>query len=184
MAFSEIPRFTRNHRQRGFTLIEALAVVIVASVLVTAAVPAVQDFVIRTRMSTEVNTFVASLYLARSDAVKQLRNVNLCPVDANGNCEPGNDNWEQGWKVYYTDAAGAEVAIQQNAALPARFTISGSHSNITYTPVGQANAGNYKFCDTDNIAEGRKVEISNDGRVYVVVATDCATYEGGAGEGR
>ena len=69
MAFSEIPRFTQKHRHEGFTLLEVLTSLTVASILLTAAVPAMQDFIIRNRMSTEVNTFLASMYLARSESV-------------------------------------------------------------------------------------------------------------------
>lgn len=176
MSFSERPRFTQNRRPRGFTLIEALTTVAIASILLTAAVPSMQDFIIRNRMSTEVNTFVASLYLARSEAVKRLQNVSLCPVESDGACDSASEDWEHGWKVYYTDpVTGSEIILQQNPALPSRFTIIGSHSNITYNTIGQANAGNYVFCDSGNVAQGRKVVISNEGRMYVVklATSDC-----------
>ena len=176
MVISDMPRFRHNRRDRGFTLMESLITLAVASILLTAAVPAMQDFIIRNRMSIEVNTFAASLYLARSEAVKRVQKVSLCPVKSDGDCDPGSKDWQQGWKVYYTDpATSTEVALQQNPALPNRFTIIGSHSNITYNPIGQANAGNYTFCDTGNVAQGRKVVISNDGRMYVVKlnTSDC-----------
>jgi type IV fimbrial biogenesis protein FimT len=172
MAFSEILRFARTRRHGGFTLLEALTSLAIVSILITAAVPAMQDFIIRNRMSTEVNTFVASLYLARSEAVKRLRNVALCPIDSAGNCDPSSKDWEQGWKVFYTDPAGTEVVLQQNPALPSRFSINGTHSKITYNMTGQANAGNYKFCDIGNVAQGRKVKISDNGRMYVVKLDD------------
>jgi len=176
MAFSGIPRFTQKHRYEGFTLLEVLTSLAIASILVTAAVPAMQDFIIRNRMSTEVNTFVASLYLARSESVKRLRNVSLCPVKPDGDCDPTSQDWEQGWKVYYIDPpSGSEIVLQQNPALPSRFKIVGNQSVFAYDPTGQlASAGmngTYIFCDTGGIAQARKVVVSSAGRVRTQVNT-------------
>jgi len=176
MAFSEIPRFTQKLRHEGFTLLEVLTSLAVASILLTAAVPAMQDFIIRNRMSTEVNTFVASLYLARSEAVKRLRNVSLCPVKSDGDCDSSSQDWEQGWKVYYTDpASGSEVVLQQNPALPSRFRIIGNQSGFDYDPTGQlaipTTAGTYIFCDTGGIAQARNVVVSGEGRVRTQLNT-------------
>jgi len=185
MAFSK-QRFRRKRRQRGFTLVDTLTTLVIASILVTAAVPAMQDFITRNRMSIEVNTFVASLYLARSEAVKRIQNVGMCPTLDFTTCA-NSTAWNIGWLVYANndgsagfDPAAGDVILQREPSLPSRFTIDGSHSSISYNAIGQANAGNYKFCDTGNVAEGRKVEISNDGRIYVVAlaVADCATSNG------
>jgi type IV fimbrial biogenesis protein FimT len=175
MAFSEIPRFTQKHRHEGFTLLEVLTSLAVASILLTAAVPAMQDFIIRNRMSAEVNTFVASLYLARSEAVKRLRNVSLCPVKSGGACDNSKE-WEQGWKVYYTDpTTGSEIVLQQNPALPGRFKIIGNQSGFGYDPTGQlavaGTAGSYIFCDTGDVAQARIVVVSGEGRVRTQLNT-------------
>jgi len=172
MAFNVIPRFKRRHRHAGFTLLEVMTTLAISSILLTAAVPAMQDFIIRNRMSTEVNTFVASLYLARSEAVKRLKNVDLCPTKSDGDCDPGSKDWEQGWKVYYTDpATGNEIVLQQSPALPSRFKIAGNQSGFAYDPTGQlynpTTNGHYNFCDTGNIAQGRRVTVSREGRVRV-----------------
>jgi type IV fimbrial biogenesis protein FimT len=167
MALSDTPRFTQN-RRRGFTLIEALTSLAIASILVTAAVPAMQDFIIRNRMSTEVNTFLGSLYLARSEAVKRLQKVSLCPIDPAGDCASGSQDWEQGWKVYYTDpATGNEVALEQDHALPSRFKNTGTTAYITFNSRGSSNAGSFSFTDTGGVAVSRCVTVSNAGRPYV-----------------
>ena len=172
MACNAIERVTQSRRPRGFTLIETLTSVAIASILLTAAVPAMQDFITRNRMSTEVNTFVASSYLARSEAVKRLQKVSLCPVDSTGACDPSSEDWEQGWKVYYTDpATGNDVTLQQNPALPSRFKIMGTQSSFAYDPTGQlynpGTNGHYDFCDTGDVAQGRRVTVSQAGRIRV-----------------
>ena len=171
MAFSEIPRFTRNLRHKGFTLIEVLTSLAVASILLTAAVPAMQDFIIRNRMSTEVNTFMASVYLARSEAVKRLQDVSLCPTSTGIACDSSN-NWDEGWIVYAdldndNTYSSGDVVIQQNPKLPARFTNTGNITFITFNPRGSSNAGSFNFTDTGGIANPRCLTVSNAGRSYV-----------------
>ena len=71
MACCNILRSMKINQSKGFTLMETLVTLVIASILVTAAVPAMQDFIVRNRMTAEVNTFMASLTLARSEAVKR-----------------------------------------------------------------------------------------------------------------
>lgn len=187
MASSEIPCFPLTRRHRGFSVLEALTGLAVASILITAAVPAMEDFIVRSRMSTEVNTFVASLYLARSEAVKRLQNVGVCPVDPSGNCDPSTTDWEQGWKVYYLDpASGSEKVLQKDPALPDRFRIIGNQNGFKYDPTGKlvvaGTNGTYTFCDTGNVAQARDVVVSSEGRVRTQLnnSVNC-TVSGGGG---
>lgn len=156
--------------QRGLTLVEVMITLTIAAILLTWAVPSLQDFIVRNRMSTEVNNFVASLYVARSEAVKQLRNVRLCPSTDGDSC---TTNWHQGWMVYAevngnnTFDAGTDQIIQQNSALPSRFQISSGRSVIVFQPNGQSGGSpdTFIFCDTGGVANIRKVVLSNEGRV-------------------
>jgi len=171
MAFSEIPRFTQKHRYEGFTLLEVLTSLAIASILVTAAVPAMQDFIIRNRMSTEVNTFVASLYLARSESVKRLQDVSLCPTTTGTSCDNVKE-WSEGWMVYAdvdnnNSYSAGDVVIQQNPKLPNRFANSGKTTYITFNPRGSSNAGSFSFTDTGGIADPRCITLSSAGRSYV-----------------
>ena len=192
MTFSKNPGCSRRRdRCQGFTLADILTTLAVVSVALTVAAPAMQDFVIRNRMSTEVNTFVTSLYLARSEAVKRIRTVSLCPTNDFTSCTDSTE-WNIGWMVYANNdgapgynAGGGDVILQRVTSLPSRFSVTGSRNAISYNTIGQAEGGNYAFCDTGNVADGRKVEVSNDGRVYVVAITgaDCAPVQDGGGDG-
>ena len=194
MAFSNTPRFTQKLRHEGFTLLEVMTSLAIGSILLTVAVPAMQDFIIRNRMSTEVNTFVASLYLARSEAVKRLRIAKVCPTTDYINCT-GDTDWEPGWMVFSDDNnndhidAGTDVLVQQNPALPSRFKITGdpSRPEAQFQSNGQAGGSNntFVFCDTGNVAYTRKVYLSNEGRVRVekLSTTGCAVSSGGGSGG-
>jgi type IV fimbrial biogenesis protein FimT len=183
MFMSAFLRPTAKRRATGFTLMESLMAMAVASIVVTAAVPAMQDFIIRNRMTTEVNAFVASLHLARSEAVKRMQNVRLCPTttDSTGKITgcTGIQQWQVGWMVYAdmdnsdTFSSG-DVILQQNPALPNRYQINGNQSRVIYDATGKTTSdsggvsnGTFLFCDSGGIAQGRKVVVSREGRVRV-----------------
>ena len=167
---------SRRLREGGLTLVEILIILVVVSILLTVAVPPMQNFITRNRMSTEVNTFIASLYLARSEAVKRLHNVKICPTIDYISCT-GDAEWEPGWMVFLdvdddgSVDAGTDVVLQQNPALPKRFRIIGDRGrpNAEFQPTGQAGGSNntFEFCDTGKVANSRKVYLSAKGRVRV-----------------
>ena len=172
MSTGEIHRFPPHPPQGGITLVETMTTLAVASILLTAAIPPMQDFVIRTRMSVEVNNFVASLYLARSEAVKRLQDVSLCPTTNGASCDTSTDfDWSKGWMVYAdrdnsNTFSNGDVVLQRNAKMP--FKNDAGHTKfITFNPRGSSNAGSFTFSDDDGIAETRCVTGSPDGRSYV-----------------
>jgi len=166
------PTTIRRRRQHGFTLVEAMITLAIAAILFAWAVPSLNDFIVRNRMSTEVNYFVASLYLARSESVKRLQDVALCPTP-NGTVCAASTDWHQGWMVF-TDTNsndafenGADRLLQHNPVLPTRFQITSGRAVIAFQPNGQSGGSNDTFCfrDTGNVARTRRVTLSNDGRV-------------------
>lgn len=167
-------------RQSGFTLVETMATLAVAAILLTAAVPPMQDFIVRNRMSTEVNTFIASAYLARSEAVKRLQSVVICSANSTrSNCS-GSDEWVSGWIVFADLNNNGRVdsgePILQRSALPGGLSVKGTRDLYSYNPNGQLNNhpvsgqvpnGHNEFCNPDEIANTREVWLSNEGRVRV-----------------
>lgn len=168
------PISTSRHRLCGFTLVETMITVAVAAILLTLAVPSMQDFITRNRMTTEVNTMVASFYLARSEAVKRLQNVKVCPANANFTKCTGS-SWQNGWMVFVDldgdgSVAAAETVLQQNPGLPDRFVISATRVAAVFKPNGQATGDSNNtliFCDDGGVAPTKKIYLSNEGRVRV-----------------
>lgn len=183
------PTTIRHRRQYGFTLVEAMITLAIAAILFAWAVPSLQDFVTRNRMSTEVNYFVASLYLARSESVKRLRSARLCPTTDGTSCV-NNSNWHQGWMVFADTNGnnlfdnGVDTVLQQNPALPSRFQVTGNRNVIAFQPNGQSAGSNGTFCfrDTGNVANTRRLCLSNDGRVrteQLAVGATCSPCSSG-----
>src|SRR3569832_2090499 len=99
-------------------------------------------------MSTEVNNFVAALYVARSESVKRLQNISLCPRTTPPNCV-SDSTWHQGL-ILFSNVNGSNVVIQQNPALPGVcFCFFCFCFVITFNPSGQSGTNDtFTFCDT------------------------------------
>jgi type IV fimbrial biogenesis protein FimT len=74
------------------------------------AVPSFTDMTRRNRLTTQTNSLLSALAIARSEAVKRGVSVTVCPAqtasDTADQCS-GDTNWaENGW-IVFTDAVGA-----------------------------------------------------------------------------
>jgi type IV fimbrial biogenesis protein FimT len=65
-------------RRAGFTIIELMITVAVASVLLGLAVPSFNQMIVGSRLTAQSNEMVAAINLARSEAIKRNANVTLC----------------------------------------------------------------------------------------------------------
>jgi type IV fimbrial biogenesis protein FimT len=73
-------------RQRGFTMIELMTVMVIAGVLLVLALPSFNDMLERRRVEGQANEFVTDLSYAKSEAVQRNRNVLLQTDPAGTTC--------------------------------------------------------------------------------------------------
>jgi type IV fimbrial biogenesis protein FimT len=123
-------------RQSGFTLIELMVSLLVLSILFAAAVPSFREFTRNNRIVATQNDFVTAMSLARSEAIKQSRNVTLCS-SADGQSCSGSTDWASGWIV--TVPGGG--LLQTWSAPGGDIVTEGTASSLTYEPLGTVTAG-------------------------------------------
>lgn len=168
-------RLRRKQYQAGFTLIELSTTLAIAGILLTVAVPAMQDMVTNNRLITYVNILVGDFYLVRSEAVKRGEPVTICQSSDGETCT-NSSAWGGGW-IVFTDPDGDRIVnggdtilrIQQPFPdnITMKFTAFGSTKNVTYFPTGTTKDrnGTFTFCDPRGSANARAVILSKTGRV-------------------
>jgi type IV fimbrial biogenesis protein FimT len=195
--------FIRNDdlfRSSGFTLTELVIALAIAALLLTLAAPNMRSFILNNRITTETNTLMAHINLARSEATKRGCVVVLCRKDPTkvATCGGGVANdWTSGWLVYaptlpvggWTVANQAKCSTEANFD-PADHTLLKDEPTITNgVTVTSNNAGNlwlayqangqlttagtlrFSMCDDRNEAFGKNIEILGSGRPVLTKTT-------------
>jgi type IV fimbrial biogenesis protein FimT len=130
-------KLTSRRRSAGFNLIELMVVVAIGAVLTGIGVSSYRYVTYSNRVSTEVNSLLGDLMLARSEAIKQGVNVYVCPTSTTGTLAcSGQNSWQGGWMVF-SDVDGSnsyntgDVLVRvQKAFTPATDTFT-SDSGVT-----------------------------------------------------
>lgn len=159
---------------RGFTLIELLVTLSVAAILLTVGIPSWTNLIKSNRLTGQVNDFLTSITLARSEALKRKMPVVIQKIGT---------QWEAGWTMYSdfnrnnalnagtgACATGEDCVIAQGQQLSGGNTLRATNytNYIRYEPTGFSNTnGTFTFCDDRGSAHARAIIVSNTGRPRV-----------------
>ena len=77
---------TFRKNQSGFTAIELLVVLVIVSVLVALAAPNFNGLMERWRVRAAVEELQSTLYFARSEAIRQAKDIKITKNDNSGGC--------------------------------------------------------------------------------------------------
>jgi len=173
----------KRHRSmsRGFTLIEMLVVLTIAVILLAIGIPNMTNLFQTNRLATTTNELVATLNLARSEAIRRGASVVMLST-------AGARNWGGGWSMFVdldgnnvrdTSLGSLEDEIRRGNTITAPATIVSSAGYATVVQFdGQgrmagAGPGLFLICDdgvnvvVDGQSRARAVIIGATGRVRV-----------------
>lgn len=160
---------------KGFTLIEALITIAVASILAAVAIPSYQTMIIKNELSSIADEFTGALRLAQSEAISRGVRVSIVPHSRSGK------QWKKGWDIFEDSANlgvkdSSEELIRTYSPRNSRPTLTTNSSifkkYITFlptgVPIGNAGfSGNFRVCPASaktNIARTIYIERSGNTR--------------------
>jgi len=167
----------------GFTLIELLVTVALVAIVLTLAGPSFRELILNNQRAANINSMVASLNLARAEAVKRSADTVVCITDgaSSPDCAAAATQWEQGWLVVadidrdgVVTRADGDLVVQVQDALPQGTIFRGNANvanDVTFDGRGFApgSNGTLLFCDLRGDGEARRIIIDRVGRTRLDV---------------
>lgn len=146
----------------GFTLVEMVVTIMIASILIMMGAPAFNRIVMNSRLASQTNDLITAVQVARSEAIKRNAGLQLCRVasDASTTCANGNGAWEH-WIVRTLAGSGADTIVRRGlvntygGTLTVRSTFS--NDTVTFGSDGLARSGGNLVNANDDDAQGFRV---------------------------
>lgn len=154
-------------RAHGFTLLELLATLAMGTILLAISIPSYSFFINANRLVTVTNSMVASLHLARSEAIKRRLRVTVCKTGNAMIAMPSCDttaSWQQGWLVFVD--GGAKGVIDSSDIL---LWVQGQASSTATITTG-INYGSFISYLPNGVSQG-SMGLAN-GTLHICVAND------------
>lgn len=156
--------------ERGFTLIEMMITVALAAILISVAVPALNQFATNARQTGAVNDFVSTIHIARSMAITTNARVTVCASAGGDACEAVS--WDEGW-IAFADANsnqfvdGTDAIVASGEGIEGVSIQSGEFGqSLQFRPNGRiaAGAGHFTVCDIRGAEHAKVIVMDLSGR--------------------
>lgn len=144
-------------KQKGFTIIELMIVISVMGILATLAGPSFNQMIGNNRITTQTNQMILALQIARTEAVKRGRPVNVVATDG--------ASWANGWQVQDEN----NVVLQDFEEVPAGLTLvsTNGYTSFQFDGSGTVNrTDTLTVCKTD--LDGRNIMVTGTGRTRLI----------------
>jgi type IV fimbrial biogenesis protein FimT len=191
-----INRSQRFRHLCGLTMIELMVTLSVLVILTSLAAPSFIQTIASTRLSSATNELLATLTLAKSEAIKRGVRITVCPSTDGATCTT-NTNWANGWIVFnditrvtnpVVDAGDGETVLQVGQNLNDAITIRSlaSARYVSFGPDGASKLisgafsnNTVRVCSTStslsNATRARDISIQRSGRIDVSTPASVAS---------
>ncbi|QSX32881.1 GspH/FimT family pseudopilin [Shewanella avicenniae] len=167
----------KRDNSRGFTLVELMVTITVASILLGIGVPSLTALLRTYQADSAVNQLKQTIWLARNQAINYGVRVALCRLE-NNSCIA--QNWQQGVTVF-TDPNGnyqfddGETILYQLESLDSNSQIFFNRRAIRFLPTGLASGmnGTMSYCPNTDDVPARGIVVNQAGRIRLSDLTNC-----------
>jgi type IV fimbrial biogenesis protein FimT len=163
-----------GNRQHGFTLTETLTTLAVLGISLSLAIPGLESLAQDNARATAVNQLVATMHMARSEAITRNTPVAVCPSRDLRTCT--ENHWESGW-IRFTDnnhnqiLDAEELILGVSPPVPGFIIRSEAFARVlSYEPSGrviaadnQRRSGEFSFCALGAEASAQVVIVNTVG---------------------
>lgn len=162
-----------GHTLKGFTLIELIVVLTIASILLSIGIPSFYELSRRSQSDTQIENIRQLLLEARTKAIVNSHTVTICPSTDHKSCSL---NWQNSLMAFVdtnrNQLVDGNEAILKIQSLKSNYTLTwkafGNKSYLTYSAMGTINHNNgtLTLCPNDKKSHyGRRLIINKGGRV-------------------
>lgn len=164
--------------QSGFSLTELLLAIALLGIVTGFSVPGFRSLQLDAARSRQVNQFVQSIHLARSEAMKRNAVISLCPSRDAATCAAAGTAWDAGWLVFGNADRDSPAALDPGEPVLQVYPpwhggqMLGNRATLSFRSFGQSGVtATYVFCDERGSAAARAVIISQTGRPRIATRT-------------
>ena len=146
---------------KGFSLIELLILLSIIVIATGISTPSFISLINSSRVTTQTNSIFESLYLARSYAITQQKNVHICHMSEPNieQCDSDRDYntaWSNGWLVFAdinnnNEFDNEDNLIQVNAPNMNTNIVFNQRGRLRFFPNGSARSAGFYICDRQNM---------------------------------
>lgn len=181
-------------KQYGFTVPELVITIGVAAIILSTAVPGISNTIKNNRLATHLNSVVADLYLARSEAAKRDVRVILCrsadPNRSTPSCGGTEKNWTSGYIIFADNGnyannvynEGTDILLRRGQAAASGVNLRTNwtwNNNLEFNPNGSTNEDGstamMSICDDRGTTNGRQIRVGPNGlpKLHTVDIPSC-----------
>ena len=158
-------------REQGFSVTEVLATLGVVGVSLSLAIPTLSGVTASNLRANGINELVATLHVARNEAITRNEAIVVCPSEDGATCAPVG--WEAGW-IRFVDANGDFGLGDGESLLGSKGPLAGLRirtddfgTAVGYAPSGRVSTpengpsgGEFTFCPAGSTTGARVLALS------------------------